>query len=269
MKITTYPDGGKYVTNDLNEEHLVYRINSYEDLFLLKSIKDANSNLEEITIPCMFQQQHDRQFNPNESFELALVCEFINSLGFKKVKVFHPHSDVTPALLKPSNCEVISNKDFIAEVILSLYDNAITAEKSCILMSSDANGFKSLMKLCKELNWKGETYGASKSRAYESADKEARLIQEIDRRDFGGKDILLVDDICVYGGTFIGIAKMLKERNVGRMYLAVSHITVDNPSGELFQLFDRVFTTDSKGLIYYDKHGKQISNDKLTIINTF
>ena len=105
MKIKSYPDGGKYVINDINENYLTYRINSYEDLFLLKSIKDANPHLKEIIIPCMFQQQHDRRFNPNESFELKLVCDFINSCNFEKVKVFHPHSDVTPALL--NNCEII------------------------------------------------------------------------------------------------------------------------------------------------------------------
>ena len=79
MIINNYPDGGKYVINDLNETSLTYKINSYEDLFLLKSIKDANPKLKEITIPCMFQQQHDRRFNQNESFELKLVCDFINS----------------------------------------------------------------------------------------------------------------------------------------------------------------------------------------------
>jgi ribose-phosphate pyrophosphokinase len=252
MKIESYPDGGKYVINDLNEESLIYRVNTYEDLFLLKSIKDSNPCLKEITIPCMFQQQHDRRFNQNESFELKLVCDFINSCNFKKVKVFHPHSDVTPALL--NNCEAIDNKEFIANVILSIYLNAITAEKNCILMSSDAGGFKPLMKLCKQLNWQGETYSASKAR-----DKD-KLIQVIDRQDFGGKDILLIDDICVYGGTFIGLAKMLRERNVGKLYLAVSHITVENPNPEVFDLFDKVFTTNSKGL----KYGK-LSEDKTEI----
>jgi ribose-phosphate pyrophosphokinase len=92
MKIVTYPDGGKFIVNDSNEEKLTYRINSYEDLFLLKSIKDANPNLKEITIPCMFQQQHDERFNENESFELKLVCDFINSIGFERLMFFiHIH----------------------------------------------------------------------------------------------------------------------------------------------------------------------------------
>lgn len=244
MKIIEYPDGGKYVVNDLDETSLVYRINTYEDLFLLKSIKDANPHLKEITIPCMFQQQHDRRFNQNESFELKLVCNFINSCNFEKVKVFHPHSDVTPALL--NNCEVIDNTEFIKKVIedLNWYDEVVDNKRKdlqSVLMSSDAGGFKPLMKLCKQINWQGETYSASKAR-----DKD-KLIQVVDRTDFGGKNILLIDDICVYGGTFKGLSKLLKERNCGKLYLAVSHITVQNLGEDpVTNYFDKVFTTNSK-----------------------
>lgn len=244
MKIENYPDGSKYVINDNNEESLVYPINTYEDLFLLKSIKDANPNLKEITIPCMFQQQHDRRFNQNESFELKLVCDFINSCNFEKIKVFHPHSDVTSALL--NNVEITDNNYFIREVLQNLVNNGNkNLEDNLILMSSDAGGFKPLMKLCKQLNWQGETYSASKAR------EKDKLIQIVDRTDFGGKDILIIDDICVYGGTFIGLAKLLNGRNIGNLYLAVSHITVKDPNPEIFNLFQKVFTTNSKYDIYY------------------
>lgn len=48
IEIKSYPDGGKYVIGNNSITELTYRINSYEDLFLLKSIKDACPNLEEI-----------------------------------------------------------------------------------------------------------------------------------------------------------------------------------------------------------------------------
>jgi len=255
MKIESYPDGGKYAINDLNEASLTYRINSYEDLFLLKSIKDANPYLKEITIPCMFQQQHDCRFNNNESFELKLVCEFINSLNFEKVRVFHPHSSVTPALL--NNCEVIDNEKFILKVL----ENLNLTNGEVVLMSSDAGGFKPLMKLCKQLNWQGETYSASKAR------ERDKLTQVVNRTDFEGKDVLIIDDICVYGGTFVGLAKLLKERNVGNLYLAVSHITVENPNPEVFDLFQKVFTTNSKGLGYVTRDDFEPKN--LEIIKLF
>ena len=281
MLIKKYPDGGSYVINDQNEVHLTYRINSYEDLFLLKSIKDANPKLKAISIPCMFQQQHDRRFNQNESFELKLVCDFINSCGFEYVKVFHPHSDVTPALL--NNCEVIDNYRFILDCLWVIkqsdkttypdiledefdkthdnlnYDSRI--KDNLILMSSDAGGFKPLMKLCKQLNWQGETYSASKAR------EKDKLVQIIDKSDFQGKDILIIDDICVYGGTAVGLAKMLKERNVGKLYLAISHITVERPNPDLWNYFDKVFTTNSKGIEYFDYNHYTPKN--LEIINMF
>jgi len=273
MIVKKYPDGGSYVINDQNETHLMYRINSYEDLFLLKSIKDANPKLKAITIPCMFQQQHDRRFNQNESFELKLVCDFINSCGFEYVQVFHPHSDVTPALL--NNCEIIDNKDFIQKVLTTIHfdkhrNHCGTLQDThfdekiynyMILMSSDAGGFKPMMKLCKQLNWQGETYSASKAR------EKDKLIQVIDRTDFQGKDILIIDDICVYGGTFIGLAKMLKEKNVGKLYLAISHITVEKPNPDLWHHFDKVFTTNSKGIEYFDYNDYTPKN--LEIIKLF
>ena len=104
------------------------------------------------------------------------------------------------------------------------------------------------MKLCDKIGWKGETFSASKSRKYE--DGKSILTQQIDRQDFGGKDVLIIDDICVKGGTFVGLAKMLKERNVGKLYLAISHLTVPNPNLELVGLYDTIFTTNSKGIGY-------------------
>ena len=118
-------------------------------------------------------------------------------------------------------------------------------------MSTDAGGFKPLMKLADKLQWEGEVYSASKSRKYVNG--KSTLVQEIDRQDFNGEDILIIDDICVYGGTFLGLAKMLRERNCGKLYLAVSHITVESPNKELFVVFDKVFTTSSKSINYIVK----------------
>ena len=118
-------------------------------------------------------------------------------------------------------------------------------ESNLILMSSDAGGFKPLMKLCDKLGWQGETSSASKSRKYVNGKSE--LTQVLDRDDFKGKDILIIDDICVYGGTFKGLAKMLDERNCGKLFLAVSHMTVlELGKDTVGNYFDRVFTTNSK-----------------------
>ena len=242
MGINKYPDGTSYaVVHPIQE--FTFKINSYEDLWHLNQVIDAQNNLgitPTVIIPNLIDAQADRRFADNHSSGLKLICKFLNSMK-ADFKVFHPHNpEVVEALL--DRVEIIDNSEFIKEVFKKLRGE--TFSKDTILFSSDAGGFKPLIKLADKLNWRGEVYGASKSRKYE--DNKTKLIQVIDRQDFQGKDILIIDDICVYGGTFVGLAKMLRERNCGKLYLAVSHITVENPNPELFSLFDEIFTTNSK-----------------------
>lgn len=241
-----YPDGSIYAEiTDFKDPIITERINTYEDLFFIKSLKDIcdfNGVKDLILrIPCMFQQQHDRRFEENQSFDLKLVCDFINSCNFNRVEVFHPHSDSTSMGL--NNCFVMDNSIFVEKVLDHIGSNPI-------LLSTDAGSFKWINKLADKLNYPNEVYSASKSRDLSTN----KLTQVIDRQDFGGNDILVLDDLCVYGGTFVGLAKLLKERNVGKLYLAVSHMTVKNPNKELETLYERVYCTNSK----YDDY--QLSN---------
>lgn len=292
--IVRYPDGSSYVKLNIPNHagpytfDTTWKVNSYEDLWHLNQYTDAvykQGIRPKILIPCLIDQQADSRFNTDESFGLKLVLEFL-SIMEADFTLFHPHSK--EILL--DNFEIQDNYKFILDTLWDIkkidsdvypavlldvfhktYDNLnydARLADNIILMSSDAGGFKPLMKLCDKLNWKGETESASKSRKFE--DNESKLIQKVDRQDFGGKDILIVDDICVRGGTFIGLAKILKERNIGNLYLAISHITVQKVDPELFEVFDHVFTTNSKYNEYYipDSKGEPIQPTNL-IINKY
>ena len=252
IKKISYPDGSSYVEVESFPPQIEFRINSYEDLWTLIQIKDVydyNGYPLNITIPCLLDAQADRRFNSNESHNLKLVLYHLRKLNFESITIFHPHNQEVVEAILP-NVKILDNSYFIQQVIskipVGLED--IGKDNHLILMSTDAGGFKPLMKLCDKIGWKGETFSASKSRKYE--DGKSILTQQIDRQDFGGKDILIIDDICVKGGTFVGLAKMLKERNAGKLYLAISHLTVPNPNPELVGLYDTIFTTNSKGIGY-------------------
>lgn len=248
----SYPDGSSYVKLGSFPTSLEFRINSYEDLWTLAQIKDVydyNNQLLHVIIPNLIDAQADKRFAFNQSSNLMLVLNFLKSLNFAEITFFHPHNpEVVEAMLP--NAHILDNSYFIKQVIskIPVGIEDIGKDNHLILMSSDAGGFKPLMKLVDKINWKGETFSASKSRKYE--DGKSKLIQQIDKQDFEGKDILIVDDICVNGGTFVGLAKLLKDRNIGKLYLAVSHLTIPNFNPELVNLFDTIFTTNSKGIGY-------------------
>ena len=56
---------------------------------------------------------------------------------------------------------------------------------------------------------------------------------------------LIIDDICDGGGTFIGLAKELKQKNAGDLYLAVSHGIFSKGLEALNTYFTKLYTTDS------------------------
>lgn len=254
-----YPDGGQYaVITDFSNPVITERINTYEDLFFIKSLKDIcdYNNIEnvELVISCLFQQQHDRRFEDNQSFELKLVADFINSCNFKKVHIFHPHSDSTSIAIK--NFHLIDNSAYVSEVLDEII--AETGHKP-VLLSTDGGSYKWINKLADKIIYTGEVYGASKARDPYTH----KLTQVIDKQDFKGQSVVVIDDISVFGGTFLGLAKMLKERNVGDLYLVVSHITVKNPNKELEQLYKKVYSTNSK----YEQSDYQLNN--LIVKNIF
>lgn len=264
-EINNYPDGSKYVKASSYPSTFTFKINRYEDLWILNQILDVykyqNENKPTVTIPNLLDAQADRRFAKNESFGLKLVCDFLNKM-YANFKIFHPHNpEVVEALM--DNVKIMDNTYFIKEVLSKIYCEQVNIKRdegifyhvnhnisNIILMSSDAGGFKPLIKLCKNIDWKGETHSCSKARINNG--NKYSLVQKIGRYDFKGKDILIVDDICVYGGTFKGLANKLRERNCGKLYLAVSHMTIQNLGNDpVTNYFDSVFCTNSKFDSYY------------------
>lgn len=250
----TYPDGSGYVkitcNLDLLLPEITYKINSYLDLWKLSGIKelyDYHNRKLSIMIPCLLDAQADRRFSDKESFGLKLVVDFLNNLKFEKVTLFHPHNASVELALK--NCHIISNTVFIRKV---LEDLNIPAE-NLVILSPDAGALKWVYKLADEIDFKGEIVCASKFRNHETKEK----VQILDKQDFGGKQVLIVDDLSLFGGTFLGLANLLKDRNVGDLHLAVSSITVPNPNPKLAEAFKTVYTTNAK----YESY--DLSNIKL------
>ena len=166
-----------------------------------------------------------------EPLTVKVYADIINQLHFKKVMVFDPHSEVTPAVLH--RCKVITNHVFIRKVIEAIDNNVV-------LISPDGGALKKIYKVSEYLGGI-EVIECSKSRDA----KTGKLTGfKVYHDDLEGKDCLIVDDICDAGGTFIGLAKELKCKNAGRLYLAVSHGIFSKGLDDL-KCFEKIFTTDS------------------------
>lgn len=275
MKITNYPDGSSYVTVDDTDKQIInWRLNSYNDLWQLGQFVDAYNykfkGYPIIVLPHLFDGQADKRFKDEESSGLKLVLDYLSGLK-AEFNIFHPHNaEVVEARLPTSI--IIDNEIFITEVLDKLNVSRDGLDSNLVLLSPDAGAFKYMSKLADRLGWKGKTTSGAKSRSWSEEDG-TKFIQSLPDFDFEGKDVLIIDDICIYGGTLKGLSNLLEERGVRNIYAAVSHLTIENHKGQdtVFNYFDKIFVTNSKYENYFieDHNGEAYQPENLEIIKLF
>lgn len=221
---------------DISEGVIVtHRLNSFNDLGLLCLAMDALKRMDAVpgtlVIPYFPSARQDRVMVKGEPLSVKVYADIINSLNFRKVLVFDPHSDVTAAVL--NNCEVVTNHKFIQQVTQKIGNELV-------LVSPDGGALKKIYKVSEFLGGT-KVIECSKSRDISTGKLSGFKIYDA---DLMGKDCLIVDDICDGGGTFAGLAAELRNKNAGKLYLAVSH-GIFSKGFDALKDFEHIFTTDS------------------------
>ena len=220
-----------------NESVLITtRINSFNDLGLLMLAVDAlkrlDVNIIQLFMPYMPGARQDRVMVSGEPLSVKVYANLINELEFDSVTIFDPHSDVSPALI--NNCKVLTNHEFIRLVIENI-------SSEVVLIAPDGGALKKIYKVSEYLGGL-KVVECSKKRNVKTGQLDGFKVYEEDLLE---KPCLIVDDICDGGGTFIGLAKALKAKNAGQLFLAVSHGIFSKGLNELKQHFVEIYTTDS------------------------
>lgn len=208
-----------------NVVELIYKNDDdFIKLAILKNFLDEMNAPAELHLPYMPHSRMDRA-NGIYSVSLKAICKIINSLNFHKVLVREPHSIVTTELI-----------------------NNVEIEEWCIGRARSIlirGGFDSI---CfpdygakERYNWNGEekiSWG-KKDRDFLTGEiKGLKLLGEC------GKNVLIIDDICSKGGTFVRIAKLLKEKGAMKIGLLVSYVENTIFKGEIFDFVDIVYTNN-------------------------
>lgn len=155
--------------------------------------------------------RQDRYCEKGEAFGVKAFGRLLNALGFSRVVIADPHSEVTPA--------VVNNLDTIAQhdIAFKMLGWKLRME-NFELVSPDGGALKKIFKLGTKMNL--QVHCADKIRDTATGDI---IRTDISVQDFKGANLMIVDDICDGGRTFIELAKVLRERNAGKIELYVTH----------------------------------------------
>jgi len=220
----------------VDEVTVSHRVNSFHAMGLLllaiDALQRAGVDKVNVLIPYFPAARQDRVMVAGEPLSVKVYADLLNNMHLNKVMIYDAHSSVAPALLR--NCQAIDNHIFIERVVEQLGDNLK-------LISPDGGALKKIYKVAAHLGGK-EVVEASKIRDVRTG-KLSSFKAYTD--DLEGADCLIVDDICDGGGTFMGLATELKNKNAGNLYVAVSHGIFSKGLEELSNYFELIFTTDS------------------------
>jgi len=229
------------------------RLNNFKDLELIictvASLRNLGVKEIHLYVPFFLGSRSDRQFEEGSNNYLKqVICPIINSLKLDSVTVLDPHSDVLEACL--NNFKKKDNLNLVRFATNSYqHSNKKTSgvmSEDFILISPDAGANKKIFKIAEQIGYKGDIITCSKSR--DENGKLSRVEIPINT-SLIDKDMIIIDDICDGGATFLNIAKKLKEIYKGKIYLIVTHGIFSKGLTELNKYFDGIYTTDSYATI--------------------
>ena len=207
---------------------------------LTKKVKDRwnTDTLVRLYLPYIPHARMDRVHDADDVFTLKYFAETINSLGFDKVLVEDPHSNVATALIDRVQ---VTNLQFVLNDVLrrmcNRNEDEVYSEKFTVCYPDEGS-----MKRYSGMIEEPYVFGV-KRRDWKTG--------KIERLDIIGdpdlvrsKDILIIDDICSRGGTFYHTAKKLKELGANKIYLYVTHCENTVLEGNLLDgnLIEKLFT---------------------------
>ena len=213
----------KYLGGQLNQNSVLIKadILDSDGIMVLSQIKNMlDTWFKGIKIDLQFNYlpyaRYDRAMKENDSFSLKAFTDIINSMNFNRVLLVDPHSNVGQILLK--NSEVII--DQLTAIQLS---NVITCNNSYdYIVSPDFGAIKKATIISEYYNIPLliSLKKRDVSTGYTVFDK--LLID--DSVDLTDKKLLIVDDICDGGATFVNLAKGIKDLyNIKSIDLFVTH----------------------------------------------
>lgn len=222
IQINKFPNI-KYLGGQFNQNSVLIKadILDSDGIMVLSQIKNMlDTWFKGIKIDLQFNYlpyaRYDRAMKENDSFSLKAFTDIINSMNFNRVLLIDPHSNVGQILLK--NSDVII--DQLTAILLS---NVITCNNSYdYIVSPDFGAIKKATSISEyyDIPLLISLKKRDVSTGYTVFDK--LLID--DSVDLTDKKLLIVDDICDYGNTFINLAKGIKDLyNVKSIDLFVTH----------------------------------------------
>jgi len=236
-----------------------------EDIMLLLLAANAlkHYGIYDIHLDCLYlpYARQDRVCNPGEAFSLELICKLLDGCGFAGINFWDLHnwSDTIPLFKNTFVFEAEASDIFARFKVLDNFDL-----KNLMLCAPDGGAWGRVDAICSKFDVWHPSIQLSKVRNCETGEITGLQYSAITsfNPELNGETVLVVDDICDGGRTFIEAAKLLKTKTAGKLYLYVTHGIFSRGLTELLRHYEHIYCHH-----VLDHDFK--SNARLTILKEF
>lgn len=260
FKHVVYPDGQQQVVildnigdYPLNEEvTIMSRFNSFLDLEKIlcatESLKNWGMKNIHLYIPYILGARSDRKFELGDNSYLRdVIAPILNAQNYLSITSLEVHNPVMAQACIP-NLKCLDMNDLIKFVGREYYKEFKKDKSHTVLVSPDLGATKRVQHV-QEVIGDVEIVRFDKKRV---KGKIVGMTMLDNVPSFKGKDIFIFDDICDGGRTFIECAKIIKQKDPGKIFLVVPHGIFSNGFDELAMYFENIYTTNSVQVINKD-----------------
>ena len=239
IAVERFPDGTPrlnvpFVSGDVRIEWLYEKDEEMILFFIVNHIRDRYPvNYVTLYMPYIPHARMDRTKNEEEVFTLKYFCDLVNSMKFDKVIVRDAHSVVSLNMLD----NVIQEP--IDRTIKKLTERLLDPEKDIVFYPDEGSSrrYSGMIPFTYAYGMKKRDWDTGKIIGLD-------VLGNIPSQPF---NVLIIDDISSYGGTFLHSSKKLREMGAEKIYLYVTHCENSVLDGEMIRsgYIEKIYTTRS------------------------
>ncbi len=226
---------------------LVGAIKSGQDLLNMGLAIDAIGSVQSavpirlnLNISYLLGARMDRRISFGQPNTLAVIAGVLNHWAgsLNALRILDPHSSVSQTLMP--NAQMLFSDALVDLALKQLQDQHGQAP---VVIIPDAGAVPRTQAILQRLGCLHDVARCSKIRDPHTG----RLSGfEMQQGNVTNRVALIVDDICDGGGTFVGVANVLRAQGATKVYLCVTHAVLSK--GAIIDSIDGIFATDSYGL---------------------
>ncbi len=184
--------------------------NFIQALSLISKAKETSSQVFAV-IPYLCYMRQDKEFLPGEIVTSAVIAKMLKAVGVNKIVTVDIHSKLAIKYFDVP----LRNVSAIPKLAsffkkMKLKDPIVVAPD--LFWAPQARQFAKILGT--------ESVAINKQRDRKTGELEIRQPQ---KKNFEGRDIILVDDMISTGGSIVKATEYLKRQNCGRIYAACTH----------------------------------------------